>query len=179
MRFLAALAACSTAMMTPPGSIACCRKSTSTWRYVCRLGCGRATCSTDRDQTAMMKPHHGIVNASWIARQLLAALAANKTATMTAHYGMVFAGWTAAQLLAALAAGSSGAKEAEPYWPSPHQQHSPGAGRAPLHSLACHVQGCALLQAPLLCQVCLSTSNKLMGQDSVTLLPCCSLHSGC
>ena len=64
------------------------------------------------------------------------------------------AGWTAKELPAALAASSPAAAASQPDRPGCVKKQCPRADPAPLHAMARHLQGCALLQASLPSQVC-------------------------
>lgn len=63
------------------------------------------------------------------------------------------AGWTGQELPAALAAGGTAAQELQPHCSSAVPQLCRGPDPAPLHALARHLQGCALLQETVLLQV--------------------------
>lgn len=64
------------------------------------------------------------------------------------------AGWLAKELPAALVASSPAAAASQPDWPGCVKKQCPRADPAPLHAMACHLQGCTLLQTSLLSQVC-------------------------
>ncbi len=64
------------------------------------------------------------------------------------------AGWTAKELPAALATSSPATAASQHDRPGSFKKQCPRADPAPLHAMARHLQGCALLQASLPSQVC-------------------------